>query len=244
MSTSSARPAAWPCATCSVHDQGFCRAFDDRRTDPEQWQNAVKKTFRSVRAQRQIFTQSERSSDLYILRYGWVIRSLRLPDGVRQIISIALPGDLLSHEALFGHAHVLSAEALTESQICRLDSADLKRIAFGKPGFFEVLCQALLLEEKRTYHHLADISMRSAKQRIASMILDIANRLKQRNIIRGERYHFPLRQRHIAELLGMTSVHVSRVMGELQNDKIVALNGVQLQILDRAALDDIVQLRV
>ena len=235
---------SWPCITCSVREQGFCRAFEgERRADPEQWQKAVKQTFFTVRAKREIFSQSERASNLYVLCQGWSIRWLRLPEGARQIISVALPGDLLSFEALFREAHLLSAEALTDVQISRFDGENLRQVAIGDSAFVDVLFQTLLEEDKRTYDLLGRINSRSAKQRIASIILDITNRVNQRSIVRGERYHFPIRQKHLADLLGMTSIHVSRVMGELKREKIVMLDRSYLEVLDRVHLEKIARRR-
>ncbi|MGZ5827615.1 MAG: Crp/Fnr family transcriptional regulator, partial [Xanthobacteraceae bacterium] len=60
-----------------------------------------------------------------------------------------------------------------------------------------------------------------ADERIAGLILRLRDRLDARGEVENETFRFPLRQQHIADIAGLTSVHVSRVLTQLRKDGLV-----------------------
>jgi CRP-like cAMP-binding protein len=79
----------------------------------------------------------------------------------------------------------------------------------------------------------------SAEQRIAYLLLHLMRRIATRHVIREQRYPFPLRQQHIADAVGLTSVHVSRVFSLFRDRRIVVLSEGVLEVVDLAALERI-----
>jgi CRP/FNR family transcriptional regulator len=55
----------------------------------------------------------------------------------------------------------------------------------------------------------------------------------------NETIYFPLKRQHIADALGLTPVHVGRVLGQLVADKLIALGRDSLTVLDHGALADL-----
>ena len=68
------------------------------------------------------------------------------------------------------------------------------------------------------------------------MIINIAGRLAKRGMRNGDTMAFALRQRHIADATGLTSVHVSKVVGEFQRAGLFEIRGRTLMIFDEAKL--------
>jgi len=64
-------------------------------------------------------------------------------------------------------------------------------------------------------------------------------RIAARNVIREQRYPFPLRQQHIADAVGLTSVHVSRIFGLFRDRRIVTLSEGVLQVFNLPELERI-----
>jgi CRP-like cAMP-binding protein len=63
------------------------------------------------------------------------------------------------------------------------------------------------------------------------------------NVIRDQRYPFPLRQQHIADAVGLTSVHVSRVLGLFRDRRLLALSEGVLTVFNPSELERIGSLR-
>ena len=81
-----------------------------------------------------------------------------------------------------------------------------------------------------------DLGRRTADERIARLIVNIAGRLAKRGMRKSDSMEFPLRQRHIADATGLTPVHVSKVMGEFQRAGLFEIRGRVLTIFDELEL--------
>jgi CRP-like cAMP-binding protein len=76
------------------------------------------------------------------------------------------------------------------------------------------------------------LGQRSAEERIAYLFLHLMQRIAARSVIRDQRYRLPLRQQHIADAVGLTSVHVSRVIGLFRDQGLVEFSSGILQVLN------------
>ncbi|MFX5237466.1 helix-turn-helix domain-containing protein, partial [Acinetobacter baumannii] len=75
--------------------------------------------------------------------------------------------------------------------------------------------------------------------RIAHLLLHLMRRIATRSVIREQRYPFPLRQQHIADAVGLTPVHVSRVFSLFRERGIVELSEGALQVFNLTELERI-----
>jgi CRP-like cAMP-binding protein len=69
-----------------------------------------------------------------------------------------------------------------------------------------------------------------------SFILEVFERLTKRGLADGATIPFPLRQHIIADALGLTQVHVSRIITALRKRGAIRLTGGKLTILDMGLL--------
>lgn len=102
---------------------------------------------------------------------------------------------------------------------------------------------AWLLSERqrRADRLLAAISRLDARGRIATMILDFHERLRRRRLITGSTYNFPLTQVQVGQYLGLTVVHVNRVLQSLRAERILDLEKHCVTILDLDRLTSMTQ---
>jgi CRP/FNR family transcriptional regulator len=81
-----------------------------------------------------------------------------------------------------------------------------------------------------------DLGRRLAEQRIARLIMQLAERARARGTIGpAEPLPVPLRQHHVADATGLTAVHVGKVLSELGRRNILAIRGRSLSVLDPVA---------
>ncbi|MGZ5178647.1 MAG: Crp/Fnr family transcriptional regulator [Burkholderiales bacterium] len=81
------------------------------------------------------------------------------------------------------------------------------------------------------------LGQRSAEERVAYLFLHLTQRVAGQSVICENRYPFPLRQQHIADAVGLTPVHVSRVMSLFRDRGIIELSNGVLQVLNLSELE-------
>jgi len=191
---------------------------------------------RTIPARRTFYREGEPVAEFALLLEGWAFRFKLLPDGRRQILSIALPGEPITLHTLWTDRLSFSVQSLTELQLRLFDRQALidRMQADGTLAFQlgEAVARELMAFENR----LTNLGRRTAVERIARLILVLHARLKQCDLVEGETFPFPLRQQHIADALGMTPVHVSRVFSELRAARLIGRVGGSLAILDYTRL--------
>ncbi len=98
------------------------------------------------------------------------------------------------------------------------------------------LLAAAINESVWLAEHVINIARRSASQRVAHFFLDLFVRLNRRNPRPQMGFDMPITQELIADALGLTTVHVNRTLRTVRNDKLVAIDGKHVTILDYDSL--------
>jgi CRP-like cAMP-binding protein len=198
----------------------------------------LRKGIRYVAGKRTIFHEGERPDVICTLYSGWACRFRLLPSGRRQIVSFLIPGDVISPELhLFGKNYVLpfGVKSITAVQLCVFDLEAFIRACDSKE-------QKQQFQENGAhyvaalYRRLTDTGRGSAASRIARLFLEFEERLRRRNLTQGGAFHLPLRHENIADALGLTTVHVSRILSGLREDGIVSFEDKTVRIRDEDRL--------
>jgi CRP/FNR family transcriptional regulator len=200
-------------------------------------------TVHTIPARRLILHPKEWSDFVPIICSGWAMSSVALPDGRRQIISFLLPGDIVSAGSLLAPMSGHTVEAITEVTYRKFRRDEIKELVFKRSDLLEKLFE-LWNEAKARADQLAlDLGRRRADERIARLILRLADKVAKRTSVRSQTFDFPLRQRHIADATGLTPVHVSKVLGELQRAGLIEISSRSLTILNAAELQRVADWR-
>lgn len=219
------------CSVCPANEL-LCGGLAQNPREAE-WQAGMPPIAASVHtipARRLILHPKEWSEYVPVICSGWAMSSVALPDGRRQILSFLLAGDLVSAANLLAPMPGQSVEAITEVTYRKFRRDDIKKQIFGNSELIERLF-GLWSEAKGMADQLAlDLGRRRADERIARLILRLAEKVAKRSLVRTQTFDFPLRQRHIADATGLTPVHVSKVLGELQRAGLIEISGRSLTI--------------
>jgi CRP/FNR family transcriptional regulator, anaerobic regulatory protein len=121
----------------------------------------------------------------------------------------------------------------------------LKGILLKHPDLFDKLSKAWIEEKDRSDQLIVDLGRRTADERIARLILNLAERLAQRGMMQAATtaMDFPLRQHHIADATGLTPVHVSKVLSQFRRNGLIRISDRSLAILDPAGFRRIAHMR-
>ncbi len=227
------------CAQCPAAHAGFCRLL----REPSPSRTAPGCSRQLARAQRNIYVAGQRLDGVAVICDGWAVRYAQLPDGRRQILSVLLPGDAISAAALVKSSLDFSVQALTETRVCHYDRTALRARLAGDPSLFDELAMLFEAEREQADRSLTDLGQRPADERIARFILQIMQRLGARGLTQGLSFAFPLRQYHVADAMGLTAVHVNRVIGQFRRERLLECAGGVMRILDHDALRRVANIR-
>jgi CRP/FNR family transcriptional regulator, anaerobic regulatory protein len=175
---------------------------------------------------------------VYRLLRGWAGRVRTLPDGRAQFILIFLPSDLFGIKSLFVSRHVDSIRAISDIVVERVHYETLYEL-YRKDSDVSVRCTWQVIEEERRLHSwVVGLGQGSADERLAWLLLDFKGRLQSCGLLaRGAlSYDMPLTQTQLADHMGITSVHMNRVLREFRDNGIVTVRNGQVQISDLESL--------
>ncbi|WP_251978721.1 Crp/Fnr family transcriptional regulator [Salinicola avicenniae] len=176
------------------------------------------------------------ADELAVMSQGWAYSYVDHPDGKRTINDVYLPGDIIGLHEYALDSHQTSVKALEKSTICRFPHKHLETIFEASPKltkmFFRVAClqQSILINRTlNTYHQAAD-------HRIAHFVCEIHARLSRTNADLSNTFRLPLTQEHLGNILGLTSVHVSRTIGQLAEESMLFRQRNRITVPDLEAL--------
>jgi CRP/FNR family nitrogen fixation transcriptional regulator len=161
----------------------------------------------------EIFGQDEEADLIHAVASGAVRTTRFLSDGRRQIGNFYYPGDLIGLET--GPVHRFCAEALTDCVVIVVKRSALRAFA-GDGDLDRAIWEATRRELERTQEHLLVLGRKTACEKVASFLLDVAQR--------GDDAHavtLPMGRQDMADYLGLTIETVSRMVTQLQSSSIV-----------------------
>jgi CRP/FNR family transcriptional regulator len=222
------------CRTLRVHDQLLL----GRRILREKFGNSQP---RLLKAGELLGSANGASDKIYHLRSGWACQFRDWFDGRRAIVDVYLPGDVMGLGARLRVRpleEVLSLTSVIVEQI-PAEQGLTKVMADRATGLY--LAWLLSKHQRRAERLLAMVSGLDARGRLAMMLFDFYRRLQRRRLITGPTYNLPLTQVQIGQYLGLTVVHVNRVLRSLRADRIVSLEKHSVTILDLERLTNLAQ---
>lgn len=225
-------PTDWPCVTCPNRKFGFCGALLDTPEETQSQKQPNWQHYRAARPGEQIIVRNQTSDDVFVLCDGWAFRFFQLSNGRRQILNFLLPGDLFSTVAVFEDRPNFSAQALTEARLSGFSRSAVRARCAADSRMTAALAKSCIAETYSADGLLTALGQRSAEERIAYLFLHLMQRIAARSVIREQRYRLPLRQQHIADAVGLTAVHVSRVISLFRDQGLIEFSSGVLQVLN------------
>jgi CRP-like cAMP-binding protein/CheY-like chemotaxis protein len=180
---------------------------------------------RVVPAGARLLRKGEQSRGLEVIRSGWAARYKSLADGRQQILAFLLPGDLVDVQSEIAGAAVTSIVAITD---VTLHSHEIDASEPMSNGLGAVVA----VEKVRTEEAMLSLGQRNAVERAAALLLELFDRAAARGMVVAGSLAFPLTQKHLSAALGISVVHVNRVVGSLQRAGMIRLHRSRLEIAD------------
>jgi len=165
-------------------------------------------------------------TDLRVVVSGWACYQHLIADGRRQILDVLLPGDIVWNGLTFARPF-RPPVALTTVRTCSLTPGDVcepdRLIRIATERF-----------EARLADHLLRIGQMDSAERLTDLFRALHDRLAEVGMAGDGRFEMPLQQKTLADLLGMSAIHVSRTMSQLKNEGVIRMERSVMTLHDAA----------
>jgi CRP/FNR family transcriptional regulator len=168
---------------------------------------------------------------VYAVNTGWLARTRTMPDGRRQIIVIFLPGEFCGIKTVFMARQPDAIEALTPSSARRIHYQEVCTLAANDFAVAMHLARQLAEDERHLHNWNVRLGQATAEERVAALLLELRNRLLRLGVPAQEGYTLPLTQQQIADHVGLTTVHVNRVLRRFRARDMVSIRRGELTFL-------------
>lgn len=169
---------------------------------------------------------------IFRLRAGWTCQFRDLCNGRGAIIDVYLPGDVIGLDTFLRTQRLDGFLTLTSVKLDVIPAEDKLFDLLTDPCIALYLLWLLGQRQRRTDRRLAAFAGHEAQVRLALMVLDFYTRLRSRSLITGLSYNLPMTQLQIGNYLGLTSVHVNRVLRSLRDEHVINLEKNCVTIFD------------
>lgn len=175
---------------------------------------------------KQLIREGEAGHSAFILQAGWACSYKDIPSGGRQIISFPIAGDCVGLRSILLKTADHSFDALTDAVISSIDGASMLQTFSEFPRLGAAILWAASRDEAMVVEHLVSIGRRNAIERTAHFFMELAERLVLVGLSAETEFECPLTQYVLADALGLTPIHINRVLRQLRElDLLTAQRG-------------------
>ena len=186
-----------------------------------------------------VVREGERPQQSALLIDGFACSSKTTDAGKRQILSVHIPGDIPDLQSL--HLHVMDHDVTTLSRATMgfISHDALRSLTRQRPTVAEALWRETLIDAAVFREWIVNVGRRSALVRLAHLLAEIGRRLQSLGLASGDRFELPMTQLDIADALGLTPVHVNRVVQELRREGLLELRKQSVFLPDLPRLKEL-----
>jgi CRP-like cAMP-binding protein len=164
----------------------------------------------------------------FVLTHGMACRYRILPDGRRQILTFLLPGDFFDLHVFLLQQSTYSIGTLTPTRLAAIERNTVIDIVGNHPRLAAALWWSALQEDAMLHERIVALGRRNAQGRIAYLLCEPFYRQKAIGMVEDHAMRLPLTQAEVGDTLGLTAVHVNRMLQALRRKNYITLRGRRL----------------
>lgn len=193
-------------------------------------------TLRSLKAEHYVVRDGDQPQLTCLLVRGFAYRHKIVSDGGTQIFSLHMDGDVVDlQNSLLGRADH-NVQMLSDGEVAFISAAAIREVAFARHAIGIAMWYETLVEGSIVREWIANIGRRDAHTRIAHLLCEVGLRLEVAGLGNKTGYTLPMTQEWIADALGLTPVHVNRILRKLHKEGLIGKTKRQIAISDWNAL--------
>jgi CRP-like cAMP-binding protein len=194
---------------------------------------------KSLAADQDIVQEGDAPSECCLVVEGFACRYNLTNEGKRQIHSFHIPGDIPDLQSL--HLNVMdhSLGTLVPSKLAFIQHDDLRGLISRYPRLGDLFWRDTLIDAAVFRQWLVSIGRRSSHTRIAHLLCELLVRLRAVELAEEDAFNLPITQAELGDALGISTVHVNRVLQELRAENLISWRGDTVRVLDWDGLQEV-----
>ncbi|HYD26207.1 Crp/Fnr family transcriptional regulator [Brevundimonas sp.] len=185
-----------------------------------------------------LISEGDKPEDVHLVMSGYACRYKILPDGRRQIMAIFVPGDVCDlHVQILGHMDH-SIGTLSDATVVDIPPAVIGEL-IANPRINRGLWWMTLVDEGTLREWLVSMGQRGAAEQMAHIFCELHLRLQAVGLAGDDSFDLPGTQEDLADLMGITPVHVNRTLAVLREKGLIEIAGRRLLLRDVERLREV-----
>ena len=187
---------------------------------------------RNVPARHDLVREGDEPGPVFVILEGWACRYKLLPEGTRQITAFLMPGDCGDLHASVLNYMEHSISTITAARVAMIARPRMEDLISSRPAITRAFWWAQLVDEDTLRAWIVSMGRRGSVQRVAHLMCELYARARNVGLTSHGRFELPLTQSVLGDALGLTAVHVNRVLRKLRLGGIMELTKGSLIISD------------
>lgn len=177
---------------------------------------------RTIEAHGYTLREGEKPDVCAVLLEGFAYRQKLTSDGGRQILALHIPGEALDFQNLFLDESDHNVQMLTRGKVAEVPRVELQALARSRAGVSHAILTTILVEASIFREWIVNVGRRDSRTRLAHVLCEFAVRLEAQGLAEEYGYELPMTQEQLADVLGLTPVHVNRTIKALEAEGVIA----------------------
>ncbi len=187
---------------------------------------------RLIKPRHDLIRDGDRPGPVFVMIEGWAYRYKVLPSGTRQVLAFLMPGDACDlHIGLLAQMDH-GIQTITPAKVVMIERVEMDTMMAARPAIARAMYIAQLVDEGTMRAWITSMGRRASIERVAHLMCELYLRARDISISSETSLSLPLSQILMADALGMTSVHINRVLKELRLAGAMTLSRGSLEIID------------
>jgi len=174
---------------------------------------------------RDIVREGDRTTHSCFIKSGLVSRYKTLRSGARAIVSFHIRGDMVDLQSSLVLIADHGIRTHVPTTIVEYQHEDLLRIAADYPEVARAFWFDTLIDSSIFREWTLNVGRRTARERIAHLLLEMAWRMRQAGLIDGNTMVLPISQADLADAVGISPVHINRSLQALRAEGLIRTYG-------------------
>ncbi|WP_345821714.1 Crp/Fnr family transcriptional regulator [Methylobacterium fujisawaense] len=183
-----------------------------------------------LNARQDIVRDGDQPTHCCLVLEGWACRYKLFRQGKRQIMSFHIPGDIPDLQSLHVRTMDHSLATLTKAIVAFIPHENLRELTARHPGLAAVFWRDTLIDSGIFREWLVSMGRRSAFEHVAHLFCELYLKLQAVGLAGNFRCPLPMTQTDLADALGLTPVHINRVLKEMRGQTLITLRSNALVI--------------
>jgi len=187
---------------------------------------------KEYRAGAEIIAEGSRPQESCLILEGFAARAQHLSSGKRQFTAVHVAGDFVDLHGLLLKQMDHGVIALSPCRVAFVPHANLKTVTETNPHLTRMFWLSTVVDGAIQRAWITCLGRRSAIQHLAHLICELYLRLEIVDRAENGKFEFPVTQAEIGDMLGLSNVHVNRMLQELRATGLIRWRGSTVQIDD------------